>query len=84
MGTTFLLLAVIQIALGLTVLRDQLTPVSTLLYWSFCLVVTAGAILCALMDTMANLRESRQERRDLLETTLREVDEARTARKQGK
>ncbi len=84
MGPTFLLLAVIQIALGLTVLRDQLTPVGTLLYWSICLGATAGAILCALMDAMVNLRESRRERRDLLETTLREVDEARTARKRGK
>jgi len=84
MGTTFLLVAVAQIALGLTVLRDHLSPVGTLLYWTVCFAATFGAILCAFVDAMANLRESRRERRDLLESTLREVDEARAAHKQEK
>jgi len=79
-GTTFLLIAALQIALGLTVLRERLTPVGTLLFWTMCLIMTFGAIVCALMDAMANLRESRRERRDLLESTLRDVDEARAER----
>ena len=84
MGTTLLLIAVVQIALGLTVLRERLTPLATLLYWAFCFTATFGAILCALVDAMANLRDSRRERRELLETTLREVDEAQAARKSDK
>lgn len=83
LGTTLLLIAVTQIALGLTLLRDRLSPVGTLIFWTFCFVATFGAILCALLDALANLRESRRERRDLLETTLREVDEARAGRKSG-
>jgi len=79
MGAAFLLIAVLQIALGLTVLRERMTSIATLLYWAMCFGATLGAVICALLDAMANLRESRRERRDLLDTTLREVDEARAA-----
>ena len=78
LGAVFLLVAITQLILGFTVLRDRLSPAGTLLYWTGCMLATLGAVICALVDALQNLRESNRERRALLEGTLREIDEERS------
>jgi hypothetical protein len=77
LGALFLLVAIAQVILGFSVLRGHLSPGGTLLYWTGCMLATLGALLCALVDALHNLRASRRERRTLLEDTLREIDEKR-------
>lgn len=77
LGALFLLVAITQIILGFTMLRDRLGPAGMLIYWTGCMLATLGALVCALVDAVNNLRESRRERRTLLEGTLREIDEER-------
>lgn len=79
-GVLFLTIAAVQVALGLTVLEDRLGALATLLYWTVCLLAALGAILCALVDALRCLGESRRERRVLLEQTLREIDDERARR----
>jgi hypothetical protein len=83
LGVMFLAIAAIQLILGFTVLQGRLGAGATLLYWAFCLLATLGAILCAMVDALRNLTESRRERRVLLEQTLREIDAERNRRKSG-
>jgi hypothetical protein len=77
LGACFLIVALVQVILGFSILRGQLGPLGTMLYWTGCLLATLGALMCALVDALHNLRESRRERRVLLEDTLREIDEER-------
>jgi hypothetical protein len=82
LGVLFLLVAIAQVMLGFSVLRGQLSPGGTLLYWTGCMLATLGALLCALVYALHNLRASRRERRTLLEDTLREIDEKRSRHSQ--
>jgi len=77
LGAGFLILAIAQVAAGFTVLHERLSPVSAALYWTVCLLATLGAMCCALLDALHQLRSSHQERRTLLEDTLREIDRER-------
>lgn len=81
-GVAFLTIAVLQVILGLTFLKGHFSQWGTLLYWGACLLSTLGALLCALLDALRNLAESREERRELLADTLREVDEKRSRHSQ--
>ena len=83
LGVVFLTIAAVQVFLGFSVLQGRLGVAATLLYWAVCLLATLGAILCAMVDALRNLSESRRERRFLLEQTLREIDEERNRRKPG-
>ena len=80
LGLVFLLIACVQVAVGLTVLKDRLGAMATLLYWVSCLLATCGALLCAMLDAMRCLGDSRREQRNMLEQTLREIDEERARR----
>jgi hypothetical protein len=84
LGVIFLAVAIGQVAAGFTVLDGKLEPLTTLLYWTACMAATLGAVLCALADALRSLVESRQERRGLLEQTLREIDEERARRQREK
>lgn len=79
-GTIFLAIAMVLLALGLTVLRNQFSPLGVLVYWTACLLATVGAILCALLDLGRSVRESHDEQRALLEGTLREIEAERARR----
>jgi hypothetical protein len=81
LATAFLLLAVSLLLAGETVLKDRLGPVTTLLYWLSCLLVTVAAILCALVDALRSFSQVHRDQRTLLEQTLREI-EAERARRQ--
>jgi len=80
LGVLFLTVATAQVVMGLTVLEARLSGFVALLYWTACLLATLGAILCALVDALHCLAESRRERRHLLEQTLKEIDEERARR----
>jgi hypothetical protein len=58
---------------GQTVLKPHLDGVSFLVYWTLCFLFTMSAILIALVDLRAVRRRLRQERRDLVERTMKET-----------
>ncbi len=75
-------LAIVMLVLGQTLLRNRLPAVWYLVYWAVCLVLTATAMIVALADARDLARGTVREQRDLLENTLKDVEEeARNRRK---
>lgn len=60
---------------GQTVFAPYLKGVAFMLYWAICLLFTLGAIVIALIDIRVLRRRTRQERRELLQKTLAELEE---------
>ena len=79
-GTLFLATAVIMLILGETLLKHQLGPISTLVYWTACVCATILAVLCAVLDLGHSLRHSRAEQRQMLEQALRDIETERVRR----
>ncbi len=77
-------LALLMLVAGQTFLKGRLVNVGFLLYWLACFVLTALAMLLAFTDLREVQRRTRQEHRDLLETTLKEIEAKRKARSTGK
>lgn len=75
-GILFLVAALLMLVLGQTVLKDRLRDLGFLGYWLTCFGLTGLAVLTALLDMKENQRRLRQERRDLLETTLNDIQVA--------
>jgi hypothetical protein len=73
-GALVLLAALAMLVAGETVLEGRLGPVTLLLYWLVCAVLTGVAIFVAFADLRALARRTRQEQRALLENTLREIE----------
>lgn len=86
LGVFFLIGAVLMLMAGQTVLRNQLRDLTFLIYWLACFGLTGLAVGVALLDARENRRRLRQERRDLLETTLKDIQSAaqQRRRKNGK
>jgi len=88
-GALVLLGAVAMLACGQTVLQGRLKPWLLLIYWPVCFLLTGLAVLAALRDVRALQTRARQEQRDLLESTLKEIEteakerEPRHTRKNG-
>ena len=59
---------------GETVLQGRLENVNYLLYWLLCLLLTTVAIIIAFLDARALRRQTREEARDLLQSTLKEIE----------
>ncbi len=59
---------------GQTVFTPYLKGLPFMLYWAICLLFTLGAIIIALIDIRVLRRRTRQERRDLLEKALAELE----------
>jgi hypothetical protein len=51
------------------------------LYWLICLILTTAAIMIAFLDARALRRQTREEARDLLQTTLKEIETDAKARR---
>jgi hypothetical protein len=68
-----LLLALGMVIGGETRLKEWLSPVGTLVYWLLCLLFTALAIIVAFLDVWALQRRTRQEQRELFESTLTKI-----------
>jgi hypothetical protein len=70
---------------GLTFLNQRLSPAAYLLYWTVCFVFTGLAIVVAFRDVRAVGRETAAKQRDLLEATLKTIeDEARKRKFPGR
>ena len=73
-GLLFLALAFGMLVWGQTVLRDKLSGVAFLIYWSVCFVFTFAAIITALLDMRATRKRARAEQQELLRRTLDEIE----------
>ena len=63
-----------MLVVGETVLKSRLKDLSFLVYGLICFVLTGMAIVVAFLDAKAVGRHTRQEARDLLETTLGRIE----------
>ena len=85
LGILFLVSALLMLLLGETVLHNRLHDLGFLVYWMACFGLTGLAVLTALLDVKENQRRLRQERRDLLEDTLNDIQiAARNRQRAGK
>jgi membrane protein implicated in regulation of membrane protease activity len=66
--------AVGMVVAGETVLQGRMGDLAFVGYWMVCLVLTALAVLVALLDARALRRRSREESRQLLQATLKEIE----------
>ena len=72
-GTLCVLGALGMLLLGQTRLEGRLTGLGFVGYWLLCLVLTLLAMLTALVDVFAVRRESRERQRELIESTIEEI-----------
>jgi hypothetical protein len=82
-GMIFLIIAVVMLILGETVLRNALGKVPFLFYWMGCFIFPGLAIVFAFLDVAGVQRQAREQQRELLEKTIREIarqKEAKTGR----
>jgi hypothetical protein len=71
--------AVLMVLAGETLLKNRLSPAAFFGYWLVCLVLTCQAMLLALRELRAVQHRSREEQRQLIESTLKEIQaEAKT------
>lgn len=75
LGLCFLALAFGLLVWGRTVLQDKLKGVGFLIYWAFCFLFTMAAIVTALLDLRATRKRARQEHEELVQRTLRELEQ---------
>ncbi len=80
LGSLFLLTALGMLVLGQTVLNGRLQGVDYVCYWMGCVVLTGLALLTALLDMRALQHRSRKEQRDLLASTLKEIQRDATTK----
>jgi hypothetical protein len=73
-GALVLLAALGMLISGETVLKGRLGNLAFIFYWLICFGFTGLAILIAFLDARALQRRTRQEQRELFETTLREIE----------
>jgi len=78
-GAGALLAALGMLICGRTVLMTRLRDLTFIAYWLVCFALTGMAIVVAFLDARALQRQTRQQQRDLFETTLKQIQsEART------
>lgn len=79
-GMIFLGIAVLMLIVGETVLRSSLTKVPFLLYWMVVFILTGLAIVFAFLDVAGVQRQAREQQRELLEKTIREIARQKEAK----
>ena len=79
-GMVFLIISVVMLILGETVLKSVLGKVPFVLYWMGCFAVTGLAILFAFLDVAGVQRQAREQQRELLEKTIREIARQKEAK----
>src|SRR5216684_4300864 len=72
-GGVSLGLAMAMVAAGERLIRSRSNPVLELVYWLVCFLLTAVAIVAAMLDFRALKQRILSEQRDLVETTLKEI-----------
>jgi hypothetical protein len=66
-GGVLLTVCALMVVLGMTVLDERLQGLQFILYWTWCLLLTFGAIILALWDMLLVRRILRRTRRELFE-----------------
>lgn len=79
-GLTFLVISLLMLILGETLLRQSLSKIPFVIYWMVCFVFTAMAILFAFLDVAGVQRQAREQQRELLEKTIREIARQKEAK----
>ena len=74
-GVFYLLIALGLLVWGQTVLQPHLRGMGFILYWVACFVFTGLAMLTALLDMRAVRRRIRDQQRDLVQRTIRRMEE---------
>jgi|ERR1051325_2920906 uncharacterized membrane protein YhaH (DUF805 family) len=79
-GAFFLIAAVAMLAVGETFLRDRLrsNPTYFALFWMICVVLLGLAVLVAILDLAVVRRRLQDEQRELLENTLRQIEQEKS------
>ncbi len=80
-GAAVLTTALAMLVCGQTVLRGKLGGTAFVAYWCLCFGLTFLAMIVALLDARALQRRMRHEQRDLLESTLAEIQREAANRK---
>ena len=80
LGAISLGLALAMLIAGQTVLRDRFSPLSFALFWFVCLIFTSLAIVVAFWDLRVVRRRTRDEQRELFESTLNEIARQKAAK----
>jgi membrane protein implicated in regulation of membrane protease activity len=79
-GAVVLLAALAMLICGETVLKGRLGDLTFIGYWLVCFALAGLAIVVAFLDARALQRQTRQEQRDLFETTLKQIETEAKAR----
>src|SRR5215831_11253777 len=74
LGILVLIGALGMLIAGETVLQGRLENVTFVLYWLLCLLLTTTAMIIAFLDARALRRQTREQARDLLQSTLKEIE----------
>ncbi len=82
-GALVLAAALGMLIAGETVLKGRLQNLGFLLYWLACFCLTGLAFLAALLDARALRQRARRQRRDLLETALKDIQSEARSRMRG-
>jgi hypothetical protein len=75
--------ALAMLICGETVLQGRLRPFDFVIYWLFCFVLTGVAMIVAFRDLRALQQRTRQQQRDLLQNTLKEIESEAQRREQA-
>jgi hypothetical protein len=62
---------------GETALRGRLDGLAFILFWLICFGLTFAAIWIAFLDLSAQRRRARDAQRELIESTLREIERSK-------
>jgi hypothetical protein len=82
-GMYFLGIALLMLVLGESAFRHSLGKVAFVVYWMFCFIFTALAILFAFLDVAGVQRQARAQQRELLEKTIGEIVRQKEAKRGG-
>lgn len=74
-GVLVLGIALGMLIAGQTILKGVLRDLSFLAYWLICFCFTGLAVVVALLDARALRKRAREQRRDLLTTTLKDIQQ---------
>jgi hypothetical protein len=76
-----LLAALAMLIIGETVLEGKLGIMAFLAYWLVCSLLTGAAILIAFADARAVAQRTQREHRELIESTLKDIETEAARRK---
>jgi hypothetical protein len=79
-GGVLLTACALMVVLGSTVFAEQLNGPRFVLYWTWCLLLTCGAIIIAIWDMLLVRRASRRTRRELFRQEFMDGDLAGKSR----